>query len=192
MNCPNCQTDNPENARFCFNCGTALPVATLNTVGLTTAARAALGPQNGQPETAAILKSADIIVGPWTVATPFAGPQPDEEGIFAALAASPAHKVLIPKAEEDWDWAGVAGWKEETAVRRVKKRACDFEGCLTAVRAAENDPFAELPPSFLGQPLVHDHLVGIFALQPAPGLNLQPVYRALRREGEDSQARILH
>ena len=119
MNCPNCQTDNPENARFCFNCGTALPVATLNTVGLTTAARAALGPQNGQPETAAILKSADIIVGPWTVATPFAGPQPDEEGIFAALAASPAHKVLIPKAEEDWDWAGVAGWKEETAVRQV-------------------------------------------------------------------------
>ena len=100
--------------------------------------------------------------------------------------------MLIPKAEEDWDWAGVAGWKEETAVRRVKKHARDFEGCLTAVRAAENDPFAELPPSFLGQPLVHDHLVGIFALQPAPRLNLRPVYRALRREGEDSQARILH
>ena len=27
--------------------------------------------------------------------------------------------MLIPKAEEHWDWAGVAGWKEETAVRQV-------------------------------------------------------------------------
>ncbi len=25
MNCPNCQTANPEGARFCFNCGNALP-----------------------------------------------------------------------------------------------------------------------------------------------------------------------
>src|SRR5271169_1044503 len=24
MNCPNCQTANPDNARFCMNCGTAL------------------------------------------------------------------------------------------------------------------------------------------------------------------------
>ena len=27
MNCPNCQSQNPSGARFCFNCGTALPQA---------------------------------------------------------------------------------------------------------------------------------------------------------------------
>src|SRR5918994_4829448 len=26
MNCPNCQTTNPEGARFCLNCGTQLEV----------------------------------------------------------------------------------------------------------------------------------------------------------------------
>ena len=30
MNCPNCQTNNPENARFCFNCGAALSQACSN------------------------------------------------------------------------------------------------------------------------------------------------------------------
>src|SRR5215210_8042956 len=27
MNCPNCQTSNPEGAKFCLNCGTALEAA---------------------------------------------------------------------------------------------------------------------------------------------------------------------
>ena len=88
-------------------------------MGLTAAAREALEPEDGQPQSAEILKTADIIVGPWTVATPYAGLPPEEDGAIAAVAASPAHKVLIPKAEAHWDWAGVAGWKEETAVRQA-------------------------------------------------------------------------
>ena len=30
MNCPNCQTDNPDQAKFCFNCGTPLALTCSN------------------------------------------------------------------------------------------------------------------------------------------------------------------
>src|SRR6476660_1093235 len=30
MNCPNCQTHNPEGAKFCFNCGTTLAITCRN------------------------------------------------------------------------------------------------------------------------------------------------------------------
>ncbi len=40
MQCPNCQTENPSGARFCFNCGQALPQACSNCgAGLQTGAR---------------------------------------------------------------------------------------------------------------------------------------------------------
>lgn len=38
---------------------------------------------------------------------------------FAAVAGSAAHKVLIPKAIENWDWSGLSIWKEEDAVRQT-------------------------------------------------------------------------
>jgi hypothetical protein len=112
----------------------AMPGATFSSIGLTPAAQATFGGKNGHPETAAqpepdrqpaaaeqpaladVIKSADIIVGPWTVITPFAGEQPLQAGAIAAIAASPAPKVLIPKTGEGWNWSGVAEWKEDSAV----------------------------------------------------------------------------
>jgi hypothetical protein len=112
----------------------AMPEATFSSIGLTPAAQAAFTGSNGHPEMAAqsepaeplvaaerptladAIKSADIIVGPWTVSTPYAGEQPQDAGVIADIAASPAPKVLIPKMGEGWNWSGVAEWKEETAV----------------------------------------------------------------------------
>jgi len=39
--------------------------------------------------------------------------------MLTAVSTSPAHKLLIPKPEEGWDWAGVSQWESETAVKQT-------------------------------------------------------------------------
>src|SRR5262249_18527258 len=52
MNCPRCQTSNPENAKFCLNCGTALTAVCSNcNTPLPSGARFCMN--CGQPVTAA-------------------------------------------------------------------------------------------------------------------------------------------
>jgi hypothetical protein len=69
--------------------------------------------------TGELLATAEIIVGPWTMATPYVVHGQTDLNMLAAISASPAHKLLIPKPEPDWDWAGVEEWQAETAVQQV-------------------------------------------------------------------------
>jgi Domain of unknown function (DUF5671)/Domain of unknown function (DUF3842) len=54
----------------------------------------------------AVLASADLIIGPWTIAVA------DEVGaeVATAVAESPAHKLLLPTPATGWTWAGVPSW----------------------------------------------------------------------------------
>ncbi|MCP4419333.1 MAG: DUF3842 family protein, partial [Chloroflexi bacterium] len=54
----------------------------------------------------AVFASADLIIGPWTMAVA------DEVGaeVATAIAESPAHKLLLPTPAAGWTWAGVPSW----------------------------------------------------------------------------------
>lgn len=66
-----------------------------------------------------VLSTAQIIVGPWTMATPYVVHDETDMEMLAAVSASPGHKLLIPKPEPGWDWAGVGPWEMDTAVRQT-------------------------------------------------------------------------
>lgn len=98
---------------------TALPAAKLSAVGLTASARLGLNNGSEQVDTAQILNAADIIIGPWTMATPFAGEKLEDDGAIEAIAASPAKKLLIPRAVDHWDWAGVEHQQDAAVINQV-------------------------------------------------------------------------
>jgi rRNA maturation endonuclease Nob1 len=74
VNCPNCQTDNPENARFCFNCGFALALECTH-CGTSFPAAAKFCLNCGQPTNTGQAPPAEQ--------QPFAGSKSDEDGIPA-------------------------------------------------------------------------------------------------------------
>jgi hypothetical protein len=93
----------------------ALPGLQVVTAGLTPGANEALYGASEPPPLPAIA-SADLIAGPWSMAAPHAGLTADES-VLAAIAASPAHKIILPRPAPGWQWAGVPEWDEQTAVR---------------------------------------------------------------------------
>lgn len=97
----------------------ALPDIILYPIGLTSDAVTAM--ENGDerlPITEA-LKKAEIIVGSWTIATPYVDHGQTDLDSLVAIASSPGHKLLIPRSEEKWDWIGVNEWQMETAVEQT-------------------------------------------------------------------------
>jgi len=68
------------------------------------------GPADENP--AETLAGADILAGSWTMAA--AGGE-----LGAAIAASPAQKLILPSPAPGWHWTGVQRWEPETAVRQA-------------------------------------------------------------------------
>lgn len=97
----------------------AVPNAILHPIGLTAAANEALHTADEPLPAGEVLKSAQIIVGPWTIATPYVVHGETDMEMLAAVSASPGHKLLIPKPEQGWDWAGMGKWNAETAVKQT-------------------------------------------------------------------------
>ncbi len=60
------------------------------------------------------IEEASLIVGPWTIAC-VGGPV--DKQIMAAIAASPARKLLIPGHFENWGWIGVGEIKLKDVVK---------------------------------------------------------------------------
>ena len=97
----------------------AIPNAILHPIGLTPEASAAMNTGETPPPLAEILATSQIIVGPWTIATPYVNHGDTDLNTLAAIADSPAHKLLILKPEPNWDWAGQGAWDTETAVQQT-------------------------------------------------------------------------
>jgi len=66
-----------------------------------------------------VLATAQLIIGHWTIVTPYAGNEKSDLDMIALISNSPAQKLLIPKSEEKWNWIGVDEWSEETAVKQT-------------------------------------------------------------------------
>ncbi len=79
-----------------------LPGLDVEPLGLTPAGVAALGGPADAAHTAETLAHSQIIVAPWSIVTPNGG-SPD---VAAAIAASPARKLLIPTASDGWRLVG--------------------------------------------------------------------------------------
>lgn len=98
------------------------PNLNVQPVGLTRAAAAAMGTSLDQAAMPAVLNSAGLIVGPWTIAA--AAPDIAPE-ITHAITSSPAHKLLIPLWSQGWDWVGIERKSGEAwvgqAVRAVRQ-----------------------------------------------------------------------
>lgn len=88
-------------------------------IGLTGAAREAMGATASGKNLAAQLASAQLIVGSWRMAAP-------DGAVTASFAdtvrSSPARKLLVPTASEGWDWSGV-DFASGNAVARQTARA---------------------------------------------------------------------
>jgi hypothetical protein len=93
-----------------------LPGLDLQPLGLTPEAAGALGTSLGPADIPAAIAASGLIVGPWTMAV--AGPDVSAE-IAQAVAASQAHKVLIPAQAAGWHWVGLADLKTRDAVRQA-------------------------------------------------------------------------
>ncbi len=81
-----------------------LPGLAVMPMGVTPAAAAALGNSIDAPHTAETLAQSRIIVAPWSLVT-LTSARPD---IAAAIAASPARKLLLPVAADGWLLVGAS------------------------------------------------------------------------------------
>lgn len=112
----------------------AMPELQLTALGLTDSATAALRGGEAPPDAEQIIAAADIIAGPWSIAAPHAGLTADEQ-VQAAIAASPARKIILPRPAPGWQWAGVPVWDSDTAVAAVAAAVQDLvAGELAAAR----------------------------------------------------------
>ena len=97
----------------------AIPNAILHPLGLTPDAVEAMNNGEDPLPVGEILSTAQIIVGLWTIATPYVVHGETDLDTLAAISTSPGHKLLIPKPEQNWDWVGVGKWQTETAVKQT-------------------------------------------------------------------------
>ncbi len=97
----------------------AIPNAILHPIGLTAAANETMHTSEETMPAREALGKSQIIVGPWTMATPYVLHGNTDMGLLAAVSTSSAHKLLIPKPEAGWDWAGIGSWEADTAVKQT-------------------------------------------------------------------------
>ena len=99
----------------------------LNPMGLTPQATAAMA---AQPFAVDVLTTANYIVGSWQILT-----KPE---IASAIAASPALKLAIPTAEQNWIWAGIRQRTPEYYVQQA------IRGIKQTIEGEEITPATEL------------------------------------------------
>jgi hypothetical protein len=63
-----------------------------------------------------ILAQADLIVGSWTMVSPYLGKNYGDATLSQAINNSPAPKLLIPHPIKGWEWSSLEHWDIETAV----------------------------------------------------------------------------
>ncbi|EFO80042.1 hypothetical protein OSCT_2127 [Oscillochloris trichoides DG-6] len=96
--------------------GHEMPNLNLTPIGLTPVAQAALNAIPDPRGLAAQLSEAGLIIAPWQAALAHAGTLE----VAQAIAASPAHKLLIPKSVTGWDWVGAnVGYDEDDTLKAV-------------------------------------------------------------------------
>jgi hypothetical protein len=114
-----------------------LPAVSLQPLGLTPAAAGAMGAGAALPDVPALLAQSDLIVGPWTIAVAGAAGGAVTASFASAVTASPAHKLLVPLAQEGWEWVGVDPVKTKGVVRkavRAVRQLASGEGVQPAQR----------------------------------------------------------
>lgn len=82
-----------------------LPALSPDVVPLSTRAAEAMGGSFDMDRLQSALAEADIVVAPSSLLTP-GGLQSDVDDVAQLLADCPAHKLLIPRRAQRWDWAG--------------------------------------------------------------------------------------
>ena len=65
------------------------------------------------------MATAQIIIGKWTIVAPYIGSEERDWNTIDLIFSTPAHKLLLPKAQANWDWIGVREWRKETAVKET-------------------------------------------------------------------------
>ena len=73
---------------------------------------------NTGDELTAQIAAAGVLVLPWNIYLPGSNAAPE---LLAAIADSPARKLLLPQWLETWDWAGVERSDEQALTRHVVK-----------------------------------------------------------------------
>ncbi|MFN8474614.1 MAG: DUF5671 domain-containing protein [Anaerolineae bacterium] len=106
-----------------------MPGLTLEPMGLTPAAARALGGELDTPHGLEMLAQSHIVVAPWSLLIPGEG----KEKVAAAIAASPARKLLIPVACDGWLLAGVSAVRPDELIND----AADDVGRLAVGEAAQ-------------------------------------------------------
>lgn len=135
MNCPDCQTLNPDGARFCLNCGTALPLTCSNCgAGLQTGARFChnCGQPVSAPGTTAPDASAPVSARPAAPAT--AGLQEPGDLLQRYIP-----KELLSKLE-----AARRSRMMEGERRVVTILFCDVKGSTLAASGLDPEEWAEI------------------------------------------------
>ena len=140
MNCPNCQTLNPDGAKFCFNCGTALAMSCSN-CGTELPAGAKFCFNCGQATTT-VAASTPPPAAPPTLDAPLATPPP--------IPSSPApdHQDLlqryIPKGLMNKLQAARQSGLVEGERRVVTILFCDLKGSTAAAAGLDPEEWSEI------------------------------------------------
>ncbi len=92
------------------------PALKVQPVGLSPAASGVMGIPWDQSALAAPLRSANVIVGSWTMAAANGQVSPE---IAQVIAASPARKLNVPTWGEGWEWVGIERLDDEALVREA-------------------------------------------------------------------------
>jgi hypothetical protein len=95
----------------------ALPNVMVTPLGLNSEAAEAMGA--GEDFDLEALSTADAILGPWNMVLAAETDEAQNQVNSQAIASSPAHKLLIPVAEEGWDWIGTEELKQDTIVKET-------------------------------------------------------------------------
>src|SRR5688500_18776523 len=134
MNCPNCQTLNPEGAKFCFNCGTQLSMVCRN-CGTRLAPKAKFCHNCGQPVAAAADDSSQA--RPRAIDDVSGSPQPSERSDARIEQYIP--KELLGKLQAARANRSMAGER-----RIVTVLFCDVKGSTAMAEQLDPEEWAEI------------------------------------------------
>jgi len=151
MNCPNCQTDNPANAKFCLNCGTALASRCANCQAeLPSGAKFCMN--CGQPVKAAITVSDDVRHTRLAAAAPAplvekmrAARIAGERKVVTALFADVVGSTTLAEQMDAEDWTEIMNH----AFDRISPSIYHYEGTIARL-------LGDAMLAFFGAPVAHE------------------------------------
>jgi len=150
MNCPKCQTENPANAKFCLNCGTALGQRCVSCQAeLPAGARFCMN--CGQP-VAAVTPTDDARLTRLAAAAPAplaekmrAAHLAGERKVVTALFADVVGSTSLAEQMDPEDWTNIMN----RAFDRISKKIYDYEGTIARL-------LGDALLAFFGAPMAHE------------------------------------